>query len=196
MHWMELVSSLVHSLAWPAAAVLLVLVLRAPISRMLSEVVLRRLKAGPVEIKWDRKLEEVKTGLEEEKSGLSRDGLPSVEEPGERLDFIRDIATIAEVSPWAAVMESYLRLEMELRRLLPPSSKPGETSTLSGLIRASVKAGRLTPRDEKILHELITLRNIAVHGGFEIEKERALEYAELVSETLPTIRRRLAASRP
>ena len=52
MNWEAFVESLVHSLAWPAAAIAVVIVLRKPIGVVLGQGV-RRVKAGPVEVEFD-----------------------------------------------------------------------------------------------------------------------------------------------
>jgi len=49
---MAFVASLVHSLAWPAGIVVVVIVLRRPIGVVLGRGV-RRLRAGPVEVEFE-----------------------------------------------------------------------------------------------------------------------------------------------
>jgi hypothetical protein len=53
------IASLVHSLAWPAAIAVAVIVLRRPIGVALGRGV-RRLRAGPVEVEFDQELAEVR----------------------------------------------------------------------------------------------------------------------------------------
>ena len=44
MSWMVFVTSLVQSLAWPAAVVVIVIILRKPIRAVLGQALLRRVK--------------------------------------------------------------------------------------------------------------------------------------------------------
>jgi hypothetical protein len=53
------IASLVHSLAWPAAIAVAVIVSRRPIGGALGRGV-RRLRAGPVEVEFDQELAEVR----------------------------------------------------------------------------------------------------------------------------------------
>lgn len=60
-------ASLVRSLAWPIAAVVIIVVLRAPLARALSGPV-KRWKAGPsgVEIEyWEQAIDEVRAELDQ-----------------------------------------------------------------------------------------------------------------------------------
>jgi len=60
--WQAFVASLVHSLAWPAGVVAVVVVLRKHIEVALSRGV-RRLTAGPVEVEFDQIQAEVREEL-------------------------------------------------------------------------------------------------------------------------------------
>lgn len=63
MGWQAFVASLVHSLAWPAGVVTVVVFLRKPIRAVLSQALLRRLKAGPLEVEFDQIQAEVREDL-------------------------------------------------------------------------------------------------------------------------------------
>ena len=48
--WLAFIASLVHSLAWPVGVVAVVTVLRRPIGAVLNHGIIRRLRAGPVQL--------------------------------------------------------------------------------------------------------------------------------------------------
>ena len=58
----QFIASLVHSLAWPAAAFGAAALFRQQLQELLSRS-LRRVKAGPVEFEFDRVLSEVEANL-------------------------------------------------------------------------------------------------------------------------------------
>jgi hypothetical protein len=60
--WQAFVASLVHSLAWPAGVVAVVVVLRKHIGVALGRG-LRRVKAGPVEVEFDQVQAQVQVDL-------------------------------------------------------------------------------------------------------------------------------------
>lgn len=47
MGWLEFIASLVSSLAWPAVIIVLVILLKEPISKLLTSRPMKRIKAGP-----------------------------------------------------------------------------------------------------------------------------------------------------
>ena len=59
MNRLAFIASLEHSLAWPAAIAVAVIVLRRPIGGALGRGVRRR-RAGPVEVEFDQELAEVR----------------------------------------------------------------------------------------------------------------------------------------
>lgn len=56
MNWREFVASLVGSVAWPLAAVIALALFRRQVTALL-EAPLRRLKAAPFELSWQRAVE-------------------------------------------------------------------------------------------------------------------------------------------
>lgn len=56
MSWLDFISRMTGSLAWPLAAIIGALLLRRPIANLLAHAPLKRLKAGPIEVEIDRTL--------------------------------------------------------------------------------------------------------------------------------------------
>src|SRR5271165_5108819 len=108
--WLAFIASLVRSLAWPAAVVAIVLVLRRPLVAALNRGV-RRLRAGPIEVEFDEELAEVRQELAQ-----APELREAPEASGQSLD--EELARLTEVSPRAAVMEAFARIEVHLGELL------------------------------------------------------------------------------
>ena len=92
-------ASLVHSLAWPAGVVAVVIVLRKPIGAMLGYGV-RRLKAGPVEVEFDQLQAEVPDELARSPE-LAEAQVPA---PVGSLSLGEELSRLVEVAPETAVM--------------------------------------------------------------------------------------------
>jgi hypothetical protein len=193
MNWMEFIASLVSSFVWPATVLIIVVLLRRPLARMLKTAALRRLKAGPggVELEWDRALEEAQTELGEEPTTL--EPTPDIED--ESAAFLAEMRKLAEISPEAAVMESYRRLEQEVRPLLegrvPRPSERRTWGSLFMLAREAARRGILEERDVALLADLSALRNAAAHERVDLDEERALSYTELAWHAKQTLLARL-----
>lgn len=197
MSWMEFLASLVNSLAWPATLLVVAILSRRPLARTLRAAVLRRLKAGPggVELEWDRALAEAQTELALEPR--PSEAAASLESIGEtENDFLDEMRQLARISPEAAVMESYRRVEQELRPLLearvPPPSKRRRWSSLIPLARQAVQSNVLQPHEVALLKDLSALRNASAHQLVELDESRALAYADLAWDVLTTVVGRLS----
>lgn len=179
MNMLEFVASLVQSLAWPVAAVVIVLVLRAPLARALSGPV-KRWKAGPsgVEVEyWEETIEAARAELEQAAPAAA--ALPGVD---------NDLVRLVEVSPRAAVMEAFARIEGELRDLVPREET--EARHLAGTRLARLARGQERINDEtlKAIEGMAVLRNLAAHGPDELDEARAREFLALADAVLFALR--------
>ena len=114
MDVLEFVSSLVGSLAWPVAVVVLVWVLRPELKHLAAGGV-RRWKAGPVEIEyWDRERSEVRESIRRELPAAVGEGGELAAAGG----LVEELAEVVEAAPAAAVLEAFTRIEVELRRIV------------------------------------------------------------------------------
>jgi hypothetical protein len=175
----------ISSIAWPITVLVIAALFRRPITFMLSGQ-LKSLKAGPVEAVWHEAVSEV------------REDLPSPSAPpGTEVTRAEEIATelasLAERSPAAAVLEGYSRIERELRTMLanPPVDIHLDLDRLGApsLANLAVQRGRLNPQTAEAMHGLNVLRNLAAHGqAGDLTAERALEYLDLVDAVLLSIR--------
>lgn len=184
MGTLEFIASLVHSLAWPVAAVVAILILRAPLARALSGPV-KRWKAGPsgVEVEyWDETIEAVRVGLRHQPEV----GPVAAELPG--LDD--ELTRLVEVSPRAAVMEAFARIERVLSEMLAPEDADGGRPVgpvqLARVLRAR---GSINDETLNAVQGMAVLRNLAAHGADDVDTRRAAEFIALADAVLFSLRR-------
>jgi len=174
---LEFIARLVDSLAWPGAVVIVVIALREQIRRLLGDQV-SRVKAGPIEVEWDRTLAEAK------------ERVPAGEvSAGEAGDVVGDLFDLAETSPAAAVFEGYKRVEDALtRRIAAVYDGDLSASDASELARLARDLGIITGETVRAIDGLEVLRNLAAHSeSGRVMREEAGEYLSLVQAVLFTI---------
>jgi hypothetical protein len=179
----QFIASLVNSLAWPGAVVVVAVVLRRPLGALLSNS-LRRLKAGPVEFEFDRVISSVEADL-----GLEAGATAATESP--QFSVLNDLAPVAQTSPTAAVLDAHSRLEHELWKLTKDVRDETEAPQGAvGLARVALAHGLITPETENAIVGVTTLRNLTAHGRqADLSPERAMDYLALVDGVLFALRR-------
>jgi hypothetical protein len=186
LNTLQFIASLVSSLAWPMAVIVIVIIFRSQI-RQLASRPLRRLRAGPVEMEFDRLLSEVELAVEALASATS--GGPT----GPGSPVIEELEGMVPTSPVAAVLEAHAAVERELRDLLAEADPAADTSRMptSRLLREALERGIITPEAAKAVEGITVMRNLAAHGrASEISPERAREYLALVDAVLFTLHQR------
>jgi hypothetical protein len=197
VNWLEFISSMTAALAWPLIIAIVLLSYRKAITKILPD--LRRLKAGPtgLEMEWERKLEEVREELESAEAiesvtpkdaGSQLDKPSATHPPGTESDiknFLGEIEDLAKVSPSAAVLEAYRRLEAVLRRAVGerhPEYSLRDLSNGPRLIKIAMDDGLIREQEYSALQELRMMRNSLAHGAEtqSIDYGQAMEYARLV----------------
>lgn len=171
MDWLEFIASLVNSLAWPGAVVILVLILRKPLSGLIP--LLQRLKYKDLEIEFGKRVEEIS---EEIVATLPRPTLKYVPSPSES-----HAIQLAEVSPRAAVVEAWREVERAVigaaeRHDLSTGKEQGRVTSLRAI--RSLEQAELVERDKvRLLNDVRVLRNQAAHAPeFALSKDSAVEY--------------------
>jgi hypothetical protein len=171
MDWFEFIASLVNSLAWPGAAVALVLILRKPLSGIIP--LLQRLKYKHLELEFGKRVEEVSEKLV---ATIPRPTLRYVPSPSESRAI-----QLAEVSPRAAVMDAWREVERAVigaaeRNDLSTGKERGKVTPLRAI--RSLEQAELVERDKaRLLSDVRMLRNQAAHAPeFALSKDSAIEY--------------------
>jgi len=169
MSWLEFISRMTGSLAWPLAAVIGILIFRRPIKDLLTRAPLKRLKAGPFEVEIDRSLAEAETTLEA--SGVTP---PPVTESSIR----QELATEAVRAPAVAILEAHHAVERELRDLVVSLDVPvSDSASAVRLARLAAERGAISEQSARAVEAITVLRNLVAHGGArDVTNEQAEEY--------------------
>ena len=175
MDWMTFAAKIVESLAWPAVAVVLAVLLRDDIRRLVPFI--KKLKAGPVEAEFER---EVKA-LKEAAAPPSQREVTAAKVP----DAVSKefLVQLAALHPRSAILESWIRVEAAARAVLSRRAAPAATG---GYIPAARLAEPLAQQDVitqgqvTLFHELRRLRNEVAHAPtFEPTVDAAMAYVDL-----------------
>jgi hypothetical protein len=170
MDTLEFIASIVKSLAWPLAFVATLLILRRPIAGLIP--LLERLKFRGLELDFRKQVHEVAAEAEEV--------LPAAPKPA--IEATPEIEEIAQVSPRAAIVESWLAVEAAAGKAVK-KRLPGVTSTQlksqPQLAQALRQAEILSTKQVSLFDQLRYLRNAAVHAqNITLTPSTAVEYAK------------------
>jgi hypothetical protein len=192
MNRLQFISSLVQALAWPAAVVVLALIVRRPLGLVLGGPV-RRCKAGPsgVEVEyWDRHAEEVRSKLQQAVEAQVQDEAPAA--TAAAMNLPDELKPLADIAPAAVILESYARIEQQLRELLRSAQAlPDRPVGAWRLARLAEERGLIRPDTKEAIEGLTVLRNLVAHGQApsDLDRPRALQYAALADAVLFALKR-------
>lgn len=180
MDWLTFIASLVGSLAWPLAMLVVAVLFRQAIQTTLARP-LRRFRAGPFEAEWDEKVAQALVDVAE--SPETGEAPP----PDRRLVSDR-LRAVTQQSPRAAVMAAYAEIEEALRRRLTIAGfVEGEGRPMSARQLASVaeERGLISRQTADAIRGATVLRNLAAHGPeAEIDQHKALDFLTLADAIL------------
>lgn len=184
--WQEFVTSLVGSLAWPTAVLVLAWMFRSSLGRLLSGDI-KRWKAGPAGFEveyWERAIAEARQELAHDRALTPSDVAAAEEGPRE---FRAEMTELAAISPRSAVMESFRWVELQLRSMLEVAGVEQVRPTGARMMaETALQRGFVTGATVDAIRGMSTLRNLAAHGhdDSEIDQKRALEFIELAEAVL------------
>ncbi|CAI6221680.1 hypothetical protein NRS6160_01180 [Bacillus subtilis] len=197
MSWLEFISSIIKSVAWPIIVLVAVLALRKPVSQLilkLAELKLKSVRYGEFEATFEDKLEDAESNVNpngEDDNSLNNDTVSAK-------DTINDqsFASIAEEKPFLGVILSWQELEHQMIETMTEfglyeSSYSGaemkRPPTMSQCIKDLNKRGYLSKRFIKTFSDLQQLRNIAVHSAphdYSITFEESVRYRKLIKRLI------------
>ena len=189
----QLAASLVESLAWPIAALILGVVLRKPIGGWLSSLAagrqVKRAKVGPVEIEWEN-LDEARAEVAKEASESGTTSLGARTGEGE----LADLVPLAESHPTAAVMLAFQRLERALTQALKAHLGSYEKPrSLRQLVDLGYRQGVLPGDLAAAVHDLRVVRNQVAHAVEPSEAgvtpARAVDYVATTQAIIGALKR-------
>lgn len=169
--WVEHVLQLVDTVAWPATVLVALFVLRRPISHAL--LLVQRIRYKDLDVEFGKELDQAEQDIG-----------PASEDEGSRVGEDEIVGKLIEVSPGAAVVESWKRLETTAREKVRDLMPEGETfrDPLGRPIDYLDLRGALIPTVATAARNLRMLRNEAAHeSGDHISGRDAIRYAHLAA---------------
>jgi hypothetical protein len=181
MDTLTFISEMVKALIWPVVVLILVAILRKPISDLIP--LLQHLKYKELELDFGRRAEAIQA---EAAAHIPQIAVgPSQDE---------HIQQLAQVSPRSAVIEAWMNVESAAKSAfskLFESNGPRSLITTSSfkIIDLLGSNSRVSPEISSFLRRLREMRNQAVHTPeFVITQQSALEYADAADKVASYLR--------
>jgi len=179
---MDFVVQLIIGLGWPVAAVVIVLLLRKEVANVIGR--LSKVRYKELEAEFRETLQEIEAKPS-----------PSVPEPEEFDDWNpelkdrkKELYTLAHISPRAAIMESWLDVESQIRRSAGylHLDATGDVVTLVDKIREKLK--RVPKSMAARVRELRKLRNVAIHETqLNLPQKEVMQYVTIAVHLAATL---------
>lgn len=196
MDWLQFIASMTEALAWPIALIVVFLLLRRHLLARMPD--LESLEWKDFRFRFGRRVHEL--------AAQTRQELPDAEAgAATSLDGERHRLKLADISPRAAILESWIELEgaaaVALKRRGAAVTRQ-ELRQPSRLADALVTTGLLGANQAGLLSELRRLRNAAAHAADpKITAETAREFVGIAAAFERLIRARtpnevVAAAQP
>ncbi len=176
---MGFVAAVVQALAWPVVVLVIAIIFHRQIKALMSEQ-LRRFKAGPVEVEWERQVVRVEALVEPVPTHLGAAGRSLVDELG----------SLASEQPGWAVLHAYDQMAERLHPFVEGEGARPERpySGIMEKVRAAVEGGRITPELASAVEGMTSLRNLVAHGRGphydDVTPERARQYLALADAVI------------
>jgi hypothetical protein len=153
--WKQFVASLIGSLAWPIAVVLLAAIFRNQIREKLSQI--KKFGAAGVNFEISEQVKEV------QKAGEAVE-LEQADEPRDAIVLDPGLVLLAKNFPEAAVLQSFKDVEAVLLRIRQrlPSDKPHRN--LNEVLNALANDSQISQNVITLFQRLRQARNIAAHA--------------------------------
>lgn len=177
LDYLTLLVTLVSSIAWPAALVLIVLIFRKQLVKLAARV---RQFSGPAGI-----MATFADELEKTREVAERSPLAEPEAPPEPLQEDDPYLALAKTYPEAAVMNAYKELEAFFSDIERQLDIPVPAFVLMRVLR---KANAISPEIWDLYNRIRITRNAAVHSGTPVTPGEALEFRALAQNLLENLR--------
>jgi hypothetical protein len=160
MSWLEFISSMVASLAWPVFLTLILVVLKKPLLELISA--LKSLRFKDIEFDFGRRVEAIEKEAEEAELVLGGHvhGTLAETAPDEEARLQR----IAELSPRAAIVEAWIIIEEALQgAALRLGINVESHKDVNRILVALGKEPTVNQNLLSVIREMRSLRNDAAH---------------------------------
>ena len=208
MNWLQFFASIISSLAWPVAVVILVFLLRKPLTQILIALTrVKNLKFKDFELDFGTELQDIKRTVanaapieqaeqtsKEERDSTSAQTGPSSEQQLVTNTYITEAIQLtssgfseaAVLVAWKAVEEALMNaaLRLDLTHSGRAAISPGRNIDL---LRAE---GYIHTSTAEVLNRMRKLRNTAAHSSSEqgkVSGDDAIEFTDLASTLTETL---------
>ncbi|TNM59852.1 hypothetical protein [Aliirhizobium smilacinae] len=179
MGGLDFAASIVSSLAWPLAAVIIAWFFRSQIGGLLAKV--RKLTWGDKVLDFAEKLDEIEESAPMPDAQPEGVGLNANELPDPRLQ------QLIALSPNAAILDAWRPVELKIQELakLITSTNPKEIQRQSTgqNIKRIYEMGFIPTGTFQTLRSLLELRNAAAHGR-DVEPVDAVRFYNLTQDVM------------
>jgi hypothetical protein len=181
------IASLVRSLAWPTAVVVVVVVFRRPLTSVIGHG-LRRIKVGSFEAEFEQVQAQVRLDLARS-SEVSQTAIRVTSDT--IAPDAPDLVRLAELSPRDAMLQAFTRIETQLRELLHGLI---DETTLSrqeatALAVMAQRNGLISAESVNAVQGLTAMRNLAARRSTdEVSTDKAVDFIVLTDAALFAIR--------
>jgi hypothetical protein len=174
------VAKILSSLAWPAAAFFMVLMLRTEIARLLAR--LKRGKWGSAEFEFENELREIEHDVEIPATPEAEAVSPTTVE-------------LASQDPRGAILAAWLNVEMAMNNLVRVRGLGKDYTRIAKrpltAIRLLQDAQALDSNYVALFHSLRTMRNEAAHSfDFKPDADAVIRYTQLANELVAEMQRK------
>jgi hypothetical protein len=170
MDILTFLTQLVNSLAWPIVAVVLVLLLRSPISKLL--LLIAKIKYKDLEVWFSKEMAIIK-------AEASNKELPNLTEEEDRIakKLIQDSPVQAVLIAWNSLEKAIYE---KLKELFPQNSVQYQRLTPDRAFTELMLTGAMSPEIEETINKLSILRNQLSHTiEYTISARDAIAYISL-----------------
>jgi len=190
MDVLTFIAQIIGSVAWPLAIVIVVIILRSPLSQVILG--LKRLKYQDLELDFGKEIAKLESAAEEVTAPLQKDAkqLPS-KIPSEDILKIEEISAL---SPKSGIILAWNLAEKEVQsaviRLAISADYPPHNSAMRN-VELLKEQGLITDSVFNLLNGLSRLRNDVIHDNFSeltLSTAHALDYLRIVQKLVLMIR--------
>jgi hypothetical protein len=193
MNWLDFISSIINSIAWPAAFIVIVLRLRDPLQALLLDI--KKFRYGEMELDFGKEVRRLED--QARTAGLK---IPPVKEAQsdnvkDSAQIISDAMRLADDFPEPAVGLAWTAIENELlqavMRLAISPDYPPYNSPLKN-IELLQETGYIDSQTKRLLDRMRNLRNAAVHPvgrhSFQVNSADAREFVSLTHSVVAKLK--------
>lgn len=176
MDWLTFVVEMTKALAWPASIFGVMFFYRRSLPNLVGRLI--GLKVGEFEATFLSEASQVTKQVEKARAGITTSNS----------DLLDELEPLAQTSPRAAILESWFRIETEIRNLAQKSGINIERSSAPVLARKLKNQDVISEQTISAIRGLSALRNLAVHApNPDLSSSKAIEFITLADAILSVL---------